>query len=197
MKYDGELFVKNLLEIYGKEHNVSKPQQKELAIDLGIKEKTISNWKKGDCPNGATLKLILEKYDNLSLDFLFGNNEDNYFLLKKDLLKIMKEIMIFDFRQRRSFYAGYDISFNTNECEDGTLESTITFKLQNHTKHDYVHDLFNNYSSLQDFLIKMDSEHNPNYIADELYLEMINDCINKAEDQSEIDFSKYIKNGIK
>ena len=191
MAFDGKIFVERLLESYGKAYNENeKPQQKQLAYDLQIKDRTISNWKKGKCPNGQTLQLIIEKYAP-SLDYLFNNTDDNYIFMKRDMLDILKIIMLYDFRQRHSFYAGYDISFDTNENKDGILESTITFKLQNKTQHDYIHDLFNNYSSLQDFLIKMDSEHNPNYISDESYISMIDAILNKAKDCSKIDYSKY------
>lgn len=195
MSFDGELFVKRLLECYKEAHSENeKPLQKQLAIDLGITEKTITNWKNGECPNGQTLQTIIEKY-NPSLDYLFNNKDDNYIFMKRELLDILRLILLYDFRERHTMYAGYDISFNTSIKSNGTLESTITFKLQNDKiyKHpDYIFNLFTSYASLQDFLIKMDSEHNPNYITDDSYINMIDAILNKAKDEKEIDYPQYI-----
>lgn len=196
MSYNGELFVKRLLEACKQANNENEtPLQKYLAADLGVSAKTISNWNNGEMyPNGKTLKKIIEKYDPISLDYLFDNTNKNYIFMKRDLLDILRIIMMYDFRQRHSYYAGYDISFETKECDDGTVESTITFKLQNKMQHDYVCDLFYNYSTLQDFLIGMDSEHDPDYVTEKAYIDMVDAILNKAKDHSKIDYSKYIKN---
>lgn len=187
-KFNGALFVSRLLQCYAEKNHEKKPLQKQLASDLHVEEKTISNWKKGEMPNASTLLEIIDKYD-VSLDYLFGFNDNSYIFDKRDMLDLMKIIMVQDFKERSTMYAGYDISFDTKECKDGKCVSTITFKPNNNTQYDYISHLFSNYSVLQDLKSRFDED----YLSKEQYLQAIDMLISKTKDDITIHAEHFNK----
>ncbi len=169
MAYNGKEFVEKLKMITNK-------NQKEIAEDLGLSAANLNKWKNEESKPSVDILLEISKKYNCSIDYLLGVNKEN---VSPDLLDLLRNIIIYDFKQRDPLSdllhiseTDHYIDIKTELDEDVLFKTNATVRFYTYGKTNYVGMLLNGYLKLKEAL-RLD------LIDEDMSMKMIEELINR------------------
>lgn len=184
MAYNGKEFVEKLKKITNK-------NQKEIAEDLGLSAANLNKWKNEVSKPSVDILLEISKKYNCSIDYLLGVNKEN---VSPDLLDLLRNIIIYDFKQRDPLSDIVHISSNDHFIEIKTDPDEDVFFKTNASVRFYTFGDTNYAGSLLSGYLKLKEALRLDLIDEDMSMKMIEELINRfrselsSTDNQAIDF---------